>query len=1056
MKFSHFFIDRPIFAMVLSIVIVIVGGLSYFALPIAQYPDIVPPTVVVSAQYPGASAQVAAETVATPIEQQLNGLEGMIYMQSQSSGDGRVSITVSFRSGTDVQDAQVLVQNRVAAALPRLPDQVRNIGVVTDKASPDIMMVVQIYSPKATRDPLYLSNFALLRLQDRLARIKGVGNVRIGGARDYSMRIWLDPDRMGSLNLAAEDVVRALRAENTQVASGTLGQPPVGPGNAIELKLNLLGRLKEPEQFENIIVKTGEDGRFTRLRDVARIELGALDYLTAGFLDGQPAIVLLFAQQPGSNAVDAAEEIKKTLAELRSEFPEDVEYLIGFNPVQYISESISELNKTIFEAVALVVLVVLIFLQSWRAAIIPVAAIPVSLVGTFAVMAAFGYGINNLTLFGLVLAVGIVVDDAIVVVENMERNLRDGLAPREAARKTMDEVGSALISIALVLSAVFVPTAFLAGITGEFYRQFAVTVAVATIISTFNSLTLSPALGAMLLRSHNGDQSHGAFPWAKYTEAFAVKFNRFFDASSTKYAAFIGRITRRQVRMLTIYVGLIALAALGFASSPVGFIPMQDRGYFITAVALPEGSSLERTRDMMLRATKVILETPGVEHAVAFAGFSGATRTNATNVGTIFVPLKSFDERLGEGLTGPVVMASLRKRLSQFQEANIVVLNPPTIMGLGNSGGFQMMVEDRNNVGPRALAEVVQTMVATANKTPGLQAVFSPWEARTPQLFVDVDRTRAQILQVPVSSIFSALETYLGATYVNDFNILGRTYRVMAEGESRFRMSKDDIARIRMRSTGGDMVPLGSLVTFREVAGPDRVPHFNLYATAEVKGDAAPGYSSGQALDAMEKLAAELLPEGFAFEWTEMAYQEKLASGSGSLMIFALAVLFVFLALSAQYESWSLPLTVILIVPMCLLSAIGGILLRGMDNNVFTQIGFVVLVGLAAKNAILIVEFARQLEDAGKDRFAAAVESCRLRLRPILMTSLAFIFGVIPLAIGEGAGAEMRQALGTGVFFGMLGVTAFGLIFTPVFYVVVRGWVTKDKTAPALEVKPAE
>ena len=1052
MKISHFFIDRPIFAMVISIVIVIVGGLAYFALPIAQYPDIVPPTVVVSAQYPGASAQTAAETVATPIEQQLNGIEGAIYMQSQSSGDGRISITVSFKAGTKVQDAQVLVQNRVAVALPRLPDQVRNIGVTTDKASPDIMMVVQLFSPKATRDPLYLSNYALLRMQDRLARIQGVGNIRIGGARDYSMRIWLDPDRMGALNLSAGDVIAALRAENTQVASGTLGQPPVGAGNAIELKLNLLGRLKEPEQFENIIVKTGEDGRFTRLRDVARIELGALDYLTAGFLDGQPAIVLVFAQQPGSNAVDAAAKIAATLKELKKDFPDDVDYFIGFNPVQYISESIRELNKTIFEAVILVVLVVLVFLQSWRAALIPVAAIPVSLVGTFAIMGAFGYGINNLTLFGLVLAVGIVVDDAIVVVENMERNLRDGLNPRDAARKTMDEVGSALISIALVLSAVFVPTAFLTGITGEFYRQFAVTIAVATIISTFNSLTLSPALGAMLLRRH--DMAHGT--GGNFIDRAAARFNRAFDVTSTRYAALIALVTRRQIRMLLIYGGLIALAAVGFATRPTGFIPTQDRGYFITAVGLPEGASLARTQEVMLRATKVLLETPGVAHAVAFAGFNGATRTNATNVGTIFVPLKTFDERLGAGLTGDTILADLRKRLSVIQEANFVVLRPPTIMGLGNSGGFQMMVEDRNNLGPRALNEVVQGLVGAANKTPGLQAVFSPWEARTPQLFVDVDRTRAQILQVPLNNIFSAMETYLGATYVNDFNILGRTFRVMAEGDSRFRMSKEDVSRIRARSASGDMVPLGSLVTFRESAGPDRVPHFNLYPTAEVKGDAARGYSSGQALATIERLAHEFLPDGFTYEWTEMAYQEKLATGSGSLLIFGLAVLFVFLALSAQYESWSLPLTVILIVPMCLLSAIGGVMLRGMDNNVFTQIGFVVLVGLAAKNAILIVEFARQLEEAGKSRFDAAVESCRLRLRPILMTSFAFIFGVVPLAIGEGSGSEMRQALGTGVFFGMLGVTAFGLIFTPVFYVVIRGLVAKDKTAVVAEPKPAD
>jgi len=1056
MKLSHFFIDRPIFAIVISIVIVIVGGLSYFSLPVAQYPDIVPPTIVVSTQYPGASAQVAAETVALPIEQQLNGLEGSIYVQSQSSGDGRVQITVSFKPGVDVQAAQVLVQNRVAVALPRLPDQVRNIGVTTDKASPDIMMVVQLYSPKSTRDPVYLSNYALLRIQDRLARIEGVGNVRIGGARDYSMRIWLDPDRMAARNLAVGDVTAALRAENAQVASGTLGQPPMGPGAAIELKLSLLGRLTDTTQFENIVVKTGTDGRITRLRDVARVELGALDYLTAGYLDGQPAVVILLAQQPGTNAVAAAANIKIAMDDLAKDFPEDVEYLIGFNPTQFISESISELNKTIFEAVGLVVLVVLAFLQSWRAAIIPVAAIPVSLIGTFAVMTAFGFGINNLTLFGLVLAVGIVVDDAIVVVENMERRLNAGVSPREAAHQTMDEVGSALISIALVLSAVFVPTAFLSGITGEFYRQFAVTIAGATLISTFNSLTLSPALGAMLLRPH----AHGgATPGTGLGARFARRFNHTFDIASSRYAKLVGVITRRRARMLVLYGGLIGLAALGFATTPVGFIPTQDRGYFIVAAQLPGGASLARTEAVIATAQKVLMDTPGVEHVVAFAGFNGATRTNATNVGTIFVPTKPFDERLSKGLTANAIMADVRKRLSGFQEANFVVLSPPTIFGLGNSGGFQMMVEDRANQGSQALSEVAQTMVAAANRTPGLAAVFSPFESRTPQLFVDVDRTRALMLQVPVQNIFQALETYLGSTYVNDFNILGRTFRVMAEGDARFRLDQEQIARLRVRSQTGAMVPLGSLVTFRDVAGPDRVPHFNLYSTAEVRGDAAPGYSSGQALAAIEKLAAELLPEGYSYEWTEMAYQEKLASGSSSLGIFALAVLFVFLALAAQYESWSLPFSVVLIVPMCLLSAVGGVILRGMDNNVFTQIGFVVLVGLAAKNAILIVEFARHLEAAGKSRFDAAVEASQLRLRPILMTSFAFIFGVVPLAIAEGAGAEMRQALGTGVFFGMLGVTAFGLLFTPVFYVVVRGLVTETfarKDTKALGPTPAE
>jgi len=1051
MKLSNFFIDRPIFAAVLSIVILIVGGIAYVALPVSQYPDIVPPTIVVSTQYPGASAQVASETVATPIEQQLNGLEGVIYMLSQSGSDGRVTITVSFKAGTNVQNAQVLVQNRVAVALPRLPEAVRSIGVVTDKASPDVMLVVHLTSPKSTHDTLYLSNYALLRIQDRLARVPGVGNIRIGGARDYSMRIWLDPDRMAGLGLTAADVVSALRTQNVQVASGTLGQPPVNLGNAQELKLNLLGRLTQPAEFEEIVVKTGADGRVTRVKDVARVELGALDYLTAGSFDGQPCIVMVIAQQPGSNAVEAAAGIRAAMADLSKDFPEDLEYGIAFNPVQFIEQSVKALTMTIFEAVALVVLVILVFLQTWRAALIPLVAIPVSLVGTFAVMSAAGFGINNLTLFGLVLAVGIVVDDAIVVVENMERRLETGVSPREAARQTMAEVGTALISIALVLCAVFVPTAFFSGITGVFYRQFAVTVAGATLISTFTSLTLSPALGALLLRPH----SRTAHP-PGVLRRLGDGFNRKFEAFSDRYSDVVTFINRRRARMLIIYGGLIGLAALAFATTPMGFIPAQDRGYIIVGTSLPQGAALHRVQEVMSKTQKIVLDTPGVAHTVGFAGLNGATRTNLTNSGTIFVVLKPFDAR--DGWDSNRIIRELRKRLSTIQEANFAVLQPPTISGLGTGGGVTMMVEDRGNHGPQAMTEALQAMIAKGNQNKALTNVFSPFESRTPQLFVDVDRTRAQMLQVPVQNIFSTLETYVGSTYINDFNILGRTYRVMAEGDSRFRMDKEDIARLRTRSTTGAMVPLGSVVTFREVAGPDRVPHFNLYPAAEFKADAAPGYSSGQAIDAFESIAASTLPEGFSYEWTEIAFQQKLATGASALVLFGLAVLFVFLALSAQYESWTLPLAIILIVPMCLLSAIAGVLLRGMDNNILVQVGFVILVGLAAKNAILIVEFARQLESNGKTPFEAAVQASRLRFRPIIMTSAAFVFGVIPLALATGAGAEMRQALGTSVFFGMLGVTAFGLLFTPLFYVVIRTFAARfTKTAVGTaERAPAE
>ncbi len=1034
MRFSHFFIDRPIFAAVVSIFILIVGAIAYFSLPVAQYPEVAPPTIVVNAQYPGASAEVIADTVATPIEQEINGVEGMQYMYSQSTSDGRVSVTITFELGTDLDQAQVLVQNRVAIAEPRLPEEVRRLGVTTRKNSPDLLMVVHLLSPNNTYDQLYISNYGLLQVRDLLARLDGVGDIQMFGARDYSMRIWLDPDRIASLNMSVGEVIAALREQNIQVAGGALGQPPLATNAAFQVNLQLLGRLTDPDQFENIVVKTGENGRFVRVRDIARVELGARDYVTNSYLDGKPAVVLAISQRPGSNALATAQGIQGAMAELSEDFPEDLEYRIIYNPTEFIDESIQELIKTIFEAVGLVVLVVLLFLQTWRAAIIPIIAIPVSLIGTFAVMAAFGFSVNNLTLFGLVLAVGIVVDDAIVVVENVERNLANGLSPREAARKTMDEVGGALISIALVLSAVFIPTAFIEGISGQFYRQFALTIAVATIISAFNSLTLSPALAALLLKGHDENAGKSRSPVALFFRGF----NAGFEWLSNVYAATVGRVTRWGFAMLAVYAVLIGATVWGFMRVPTGFIPSQDQGYFIVAFQLPDGASLSRTDEVIREAEAAILETPGIAHTATFAGFSGATRTNASNAGAIFAVMDTFDERAEQGLTGDAILADLRGRMAQIQDAFIPVFPPPPVSGIGTAGGFSLRVQDRRGRGLDVLQDATDALVAAANAAPGLTSVYTPFRSSTPQLYLDVDRVRAEILNVPLENVFEALEVYLGSSYVNDFNLFGRAYRVTAQADASHRLEQEDITRLRALSANGAIVPLGSLLTFEDISGPDRMPRYNLYPAAEINGDTVPGFSSGQAIATMERLAEEVLPDGIDFEWTDLAFQQ-IQAGNTALFIFPLCVLFVFLALAAQYESWSLPFAIILIVPMCLLSAIGAVALRGLDNNILTQIGFVVLVGLASKNAILIVEFARALEKEGRNRFDAAIEACRLRLRPILMTSFAFILGVVPLLIASGAGAEMRQALGTAVFGGMLGVTFFGLIFTPVFYVIIRG-----------------
>ncbi|MDX2222053.1 MAG: multidrug efflux RND transporter permease subunit [Rhodospirillaceae bacterium] len=1033
MKFSHFFVDRPIFTGVLSILIMLIGSAAYFALPVSQYPEVAPPNIVVTASYPGASAEVVANAVAAPLEQEINGVEGMLYMLSQSTADGLLTITVTFELGTDLDMAQVLVQNRVAIAQPRLPEEVQRLGVNTKKNSPDLMMVVHIVSPDRTYDQLYLSNFASLRVKDVLGRIDGIGDVQIFGARDYSMRVWLDPDRISSLGLTAGDVVSALRAQNIQVASGVLNQPPMPDPGAFQLNVQTLGRLSAPEQFGEVIVKTDDQGRLIRVSDIARVEIGARDYMTNSYLNGQEAVAMVIFQRPGSNALATAAEIRRTMDSLAAEFPKGVEYRVVYNPTEFIQQSVDAVTTTIFEAIALVVIVVFVFLQTWRAAVIPIVAIPVSLVGTFAVMAAFGFSLNTLSLFGLVLAIGIVVDDAIVVVENVERHIEGGMAPKDAAHRTMDEVGGALVSIALVLAAVFVPTAMVPGITGEFYRQFALTIAVATLISCFVSLTLSPALSGILLKAKN-QHGHGSI---RGLDAFFATFNRAIERLSSGYGRTIRRLVRMSAIVMVGYGGLLALTWGGFAVTPGGFVPAQDQGYLIVAIQLPPGSSLQRTDAVVQRVNDQLLATRGVINTVAFAGFSGATFTNDTSAAAIFAGLDSFDNRQAQGIGYDQLVGEIRGKLFGIEEAFVFVIPPPPIQGIGNGGGFKMMVQDRAGRGPEALKAATQELAAAANQTPGLVGVFSFFDTSNPQIYVDIDRAKAEMLGVPVNNVFEALSVYLGSAFVNDFNLFGRTYQVRAQADSEFRRTAEDIANLRTRNAAGDMVPLGAVATFADISAPYRVPRYNLYPAAELQGDRLPGFSSGQALATMEDLAQRVLPAGFGYDWTELAYQEKNVGGSAAL-IFVFAVVVVFLVLAAQYESWTLPLAVILIVPMCLLASLAGLLLRGMDNDIMTQIGFVVLVGLACKNAILIVEFAAQAERDGADRIEAAAQAGRTRLRPILMTSFAFILGVVPLMIAEGAGAEMRQALGTAVFSGMLGVTLFGLILTPVFFTLCR------------------
>jgi hydrophobe/amphiphile efflux-1 (HAE1) family protein len=1055
---SHFFIDRPIFATVLSVFVILIGAAAYFTLPVAQYPEIAPPTIVISASYPGASAEVVSDTVSTPLEQEINGVENMLYMSSQATADGNLQLTVTFALGTDLDISQVLVQNRVAIAQPKLPEEVQRLGVTVKKNSPDMLMVIHLSSPDGSRDQLYISNYATLQVRDVLSRLDGVGDVRVFGARDYAMRIWLDPDKVAARNLTAGEVVSALQAQNVQVASGVLNQPPTASPGAYQLNVETLGRLTDPRQFGNVIVRNDPSGRVTRIRDVARVELGAQDYSANGYLDQREAVPLLVFQRPGSNALATADRIKATMQQLARSFPSGLQYDIVYNPTEFIAESVHEVQKTIFEAVILVVIVVILFLQTWRASIIPIVAIPVSLIGTFAVLAAFGFSLNNLSLFGLVLAIGIVVDDAIVVVENVERNLRLGMSPKEAAHRTMDEVGGALIAIALVLSAVFIPAAFIPGISGQFFRQFAVTIASATIISCLCSLTLSPALCALLFKPHHEQAGRGSL-LTRPIRAFFRGFNYAFGKLSLGYGQLTGRLLRVAVLVLVVYAGLIGLTGWQFVRAPSGFIPNQDQAYLITVIQLPPGASLARTDAVVRRTAKLLLETPGVAHVVPFAGFDGATFTNAPNSGAIFSPFAPFQDRVAQGLSADRIMADMRNRLAVIEDAFIITISPPPVRGIGTAGGFKMMVQDKRGRGLPALEAATQEIVTAANQVPGLVGVFSLFNTRTPKVYADIDRVRAEMLGVTANRVFETLQVYLGSSYVNDFNYLGRTYRVTAQADAPFRDEIRDIVNLKTRNNKGQMVPIGSVAQFRDITGPYRVPRYNLYSAAEIQGSTLPGYSTGYALAAMEKLAAERLPDGFGFEWTDLAYQQKLAGNTG-LLVFGASIVFVFLVLAAQYESWSLPLAVILIVPMCLLAAVSGLLARGMDVNILAQVGFVVLVGLAAKNAILIVEFARQAEEEGKNRFDAAVQAARTRLRPILMTSFAFIFGVVPLAIATGAGAEMRQSLGTAVFFGMLGVTGFGLVFTPVFYVVVRGLFGKRReratVSSQLSAKTAE
>ncbi len=1117
---ARFFVDRPIFATVISIVIILIGLVALNGLPIAQYPEVVPPTVSVSTTYPGASAKVVADTVAAPIEQEVNGVEGMLYMLSKSGNDGSMTLDVTFRTGTNLDFAQVLTQNRVAIAEAKLPEEVKRQGVTVKKKSPMILLCVNLLSPDGRYDQLYLSNYATIQVKDALARLPGVGDVSFLGARDYSMRVWLDPTQLAARSMTASDVVNALREQNVQVAAGRIGQPPAPAGLDFQYTINTLGRLLDPEQFAQIVLKTGEQGQITRLADVGRVELGSKSYDVSSYLDGKPSVTLALYQLPGANALATAQSIRAEMDRLAARFPQGMEYRIVYDTTVFVNESVHEVYKTLTEAFILVFLVVLIFLQDWRATLLPMIDVPVSLVGTLAVMSVLGFSLNNLSLFGLVLAIGIVVDDAIVVVENVERWMAQGLPPREATIKALDEITGPVIAITLVLSAVFIPTAFIPGISGQFYRQFALTIAAATIISAINAMTMAPARAVTLIKPHahgeerrealprvavivlgallvdfllegrvahlmglggggHGHEGHGAggggaWLWLLRAALFAAggvlgaavngpvnrallaffkQFNRFFDWLATAYGRLVGLLVRAPLISLVLYAALMALTWFGFHRVPVGFIPQQDKGYLVVNLQLPDGASLERSEEVTQRVDAIVRETPGVQHTIAVPGYSVLTATNVSNVGGMFVILDPFEERVASGRSADVVIGDLRQKFRKVQDAIVVAFGAPPVDGLGSTGGFKLQVQDRADAGFEALQGAVENVIRGGEAQPGLVGLFSSFRASQPQLYVDIDRTKAKALGVALDDVFATLQVYLGSAYVNDFTRFGRNWQVNVQADASFRIRPEDIGALKVRSRDGKMVPLATLLAVRDTTGPAIVNHYNMFPSAEVSGGTAPGVSSGTAIGLMEAVAQRELPTGMGFEWTELTLQQILA-GNTAVFVFAFGALLVFMVLAGQYESWSLPGAIILIVPMCLLAAITGVWVVGSDNNIFTQIGLVVLIGLAAKNAILIVEFAKQLQEQGKTRHESIIEACRTRLRPIIMTSLAFILGVVPLVTTAGAGAEMRFALGIAVFSGMLGVTLFGLFFTPIFYEVIRGAVDRRAAAKQSAAAP--
>ncbi|GAC1040131.1 efflux RND transporter permease subunit [Rhizobium sp. No.120] len=1037
MNISRFFVDRPVFAGVLSVLIVVAGLIGLRALPISEYPEVVPPSIVVHATYPGANPTVIAETVATPLEEQINGVEGMLYMSSQATSDGALNVTVTFKLGTDPDKAQQLVQNRVSQAEPRLPAEVRALGITTIKSSPNFIVVVNLVSDGADHDITYLRNYATLNIKDRLARIEGVGQVQVFGAGDYSMRVWIDPQKAAEHNLAASDISNAISSQNVQAAAGIIGASPSRPGVDLQLNVNAQGRLRTPEEFGNIIVKTGANGEITRLRDVARVELGAEDYTLRSLLDGKPAVAVAVLQAPGSNAIEIANNVRSTMDVLQQAMPAGVKYEIVYDTTKFVRASIEKVIDTLLEAIALVVLVVILFLQTWRASIIPLIAVPVSIIGTFAVMYVFGFSINALSLFGLVLAIGIVVDDAIVVVENVERNIENGLNPRDATYKAMKEVSGPIIAIALVLVAVFVPLAFISGLSGQFYRQFALTIAISTVISAFNSLTLSPALASLLLKGHHAPKDgltrimDAVFGW------FFRGFNRAFGAGSKYYGKGVGGLLSRKSIVMVVYLALVGATYSLFTTVPGGFVPSQDKQYLIGFAQLPDAASLDRTEDVIKRMTDIALKQPGVANAIAFPGLSINGFTNSSNAGIVFVTLKDFDERKTPDLSGGAIAMALNQKFGAIQDAFIAMFPPPPVNGLGTTGGFKLQIEDRAGLGNHALDQAAKAVIGKAYQTPELTGIFSSFQINVPQLFADLDRAKAEQLGVSVTDVFQTLQIYLGSLYVNDFNAFGRTYSVRVQADAKFRAQPEDIGQLKVRSASGQMIPLSALLKVDATTGPERTNRYNGFLAADINGGPAPGFSSGQAQAAIEKILHETLPPGIDFEWTDLTYQQILA-GNSSVVVFPLALLLVFLVLAAQYESLTLPLAIVMIVPMGVLAALTGVWLTGGDNNIFTQIGLVVLVGLSAKNAILIVEFARELEFEGRTPVQAAIEASRLRLRPILMTSMAFIMGVVPLVTSTGAGSEMRAAMGIAVFSGMIGVTFFGIFMTPVFYVLIR------------------